>query len=155
MQVWIFQCDALHLPFCSKIFHRGLFSSILKGKAFSAEELELAVLLRFQAAPEVSLPVCNDKKPVNIVEKKPPLTLMEEIKDVKSEGPVALNPIQNDGEQVEDQGIANVLSDSSYPCEICGITFITRAKVKTHMKSHTKNREAPDKLPCTICPKVF
>ena len=48
-----------------------------------------------------------------------------------------------------------MLSDSSSPCEICGITLITRAKVKTHMKSHTKNRGAPDKLPCTICPKVF
>ena len=127
----------------------------------------MALLLRFQAAPEVSLPVCTDEKPdlcervsegsreEDIVEKKPPLTLMEEKKNVKSEGPVVSKPIQNDGEQVEDQEIANVLSDSSYPCEICGITFITRAKVKTHMKSHTENREAPDKLPCTICPKVF
>ena len=167
MQVSIFQCDSLCLPFCCKIFHRGLFSSTLKGKAFSAKELELAVLLRFQPAPQVSLPVCTDEKPdlyqrvsqgsreEDIVEKKPPLTLVEEKKNVKSEGQVVPKPIQNDGEQVEDQGIANVLSDSSYPCEICGITFITRAKVKTHMKSHTKNREAPDKLPCTICPKVF
>ena len=138
-----------------------MFVSLLQGSGLKTNELELALLLRFQGVSDLTLTAETPKIDVKTDIQEPEKESIKAERDIQIKGASFVSTgynmaIEDDEEQDPTYSPAIPLPAlaAAYQCEKCGKYFKTQRSMEEHSKKHlTKEENHEQTFHCTICSK--